>query len=483
MPSPDIHHKGIFRDAFWKRVGSATPPLDRSRIRRLRVFVRKWIKSHLDPLAATTDVSHSTWAEESSLPRWKVDAYIEALRENHWHVEPSDAIADGFLKDEDYLEVKAGRLIHSRRARFKAAVGPIFHQIEKSVFSQLSRYFVKYLPVCDRPRRMKQMEKAGSIYVGTDYSKFEATITRELMSAVELQLYSYMVGNLSDVAKSQFLGLLHCLSGVNHMRYKEAKAKVPATRMSGDMCTSLGNGFTNLMVFLFVCKEKGLDIEHLDGVVEGDDGLFVMSQDILSPHDFESLGLLIKIVKNTDIGRTGFCSLYFDTQDLENVADPAELLAKFGWTRSCRMHCRPDKLKELLRAKAFSLAYELPGCPVAGALARMALRLTRGHRVVFDTPDGSPSYWASQCLQGQTELTPEIDRRLQAPISMRTRHLVEDLFGVSVPLQIQIEETLDNMTSIEPLDFKDLRVPDSWKDDWDNYVACRGPGEVSFVCY
>jgi len=453
-------------------------------MRQLRQFVRMFMRRNLEPLAADTDVTTARWADECSLPRYKVDSYIKALLDNYDYVDFNNRTADGFIKDEDYVEPKVPRGIHSRGAQFKAKTGPIFHAIEKSVFSQLSRYFIKYLPVCDRPKRLMELARPGSLYLGTDYSKYEATISAELMKACELQLYSYMTKNLDRL---EFIRLIYgTLPEVNFIRYGHvAQANVTATRMSGDMCTSLGNGFTNLMVFLFNCYRVGIDPESVEGVVEGDDGLFRMDRDVLKASMFEELGMIIKITKSTDIGRIGFCSLFFEPSKPENVSDPFELLAKFGWTKSNMRHAKPNKLVGLLRAKAFSLAYELPGCPVAAALARYALRVTRGTKARFDTCDGRPDYWQRVKGLSSTELDPKQEARLYEPIPPNTRQLVSDLFGMSPALQIELEQMLDQKTDISPIDSHSalLAMPDCWKEDWTAYVLTRGAGELHSVVW
>lgn len=142
--------------------------------------------------------------------------------------------------------------------------------------------------------------------------------------------------------------------------------------MSGDMCTSLGNGFTNLMLAKFLAAEQG---KELAGFVEGDDGLFV-TEATLTAEAYQQLGFSIKIVELGDPCKASFCGMVF-AESGEIIKDPVKFLSTFGWTHSF-INAGAAVMDQLLRAKALSAIYEAPQCPILGQLARCALEKTRG---------------------------------------------------------------------------------------------------------
>lgn len=463
MPSPDT--KNLFNKlvGFKNRVGLKMPKITRRMRQGLRTFVRKFIRENLSPLPSDTDVTADTWAKSSSLPKYKIDQYLQALNETNGVLLDSDYEVDGFIKDEDYPDLKAPRLIHSRRARFKAKTGPIFHQIEKSVLKQLEAHFIKHVPAPKRAAFIASKAKLGALFLGSDYSKFESSLAQEIMDCVEMQLYAYMVKNLPE--GPEFMGHVAHIRELNKIKYRGAKACVIATRMSGDMCISLGNGFTNMMINLF-CLSL-MNIEPIDFVVEGDDGLFVVDADeqSIDLSYFTALGFDLKLVKSSEIGEAGFCSTFFDTTEMCTVAEPMERLLRFGWTHSVAMHARPNKLRGLLRAKALSLAYEFPRCPVLAALARYGLRCTKGVVAMFSGSRFERDY---RELDVPSEETEELKALLEQGVSPSSRNLVEKLFGVSVLEQLQIENYLDGLTHIQPLE---VNVTNHvWKNDSERYV-------------
>jgi len=190
------------------------------------------------------------------------------------------------------------------------------------------------------------------------------------------------------------------------------------------MCTSLGNGFTNLMLAAFLVDEAG---GTLEGFVEGDDGLF--STDVeLTSELYASLGFSIKIEEVQDPCSASFCGMVF-SESGEIIRDPRKFMENFGWTHSF-INAGPRIMDELLRAKALSAAYETPQCPIVGVLARKALaRTTHVHPRFID--DGF-------------HVCPDVVNVPAFSPAWDTRVLFENEFGVSVSEQLAIEEAILN---------------------------------------
>jgi len=326
-------------------------------------------------------------------------------------------------------------------------------------------WFIKKIPVNERPKYIyDRLYRCGAKYYATDYSSFEALFTNDIMSAVEFQLYEYMTQNLPN-SDSFMKDVREVLGGENVCKFKHYTLKVPATRMSGEMCTSLGNGFSNLMFVAFLCHERGISWE---GFVEGDDGLFRFDGEGPKTEDFKKLGLTIKMEEHLSLESASFCGNVFDCEDLVVVTDPREVLASVGWTSSQYVKANKSTLLTLLRAKAWSYGYQYQACPVVSAMARAYLRLTRSFSLdkVLERR-GFLSLWERDQLRDAMDAgRPALNR----PPPYRTRVLVENLYGISIDTQLAYEKYFDNLEVLEPIPDLGLVVHPSWTDYHRKYV-------------
>lgn len=283
---------------------------------------------------------------------------------------------DSFVKLEAYSELKEARWINSRSDAFKAYSGPAFKSIEEQVFK--NPWFIKHVPIPARPKLIAMLRKEGLFYFENDYKAFESHFIAIVMEACELVLYRYMLQRYPELSDN----ICATLRGKNKLHTRAGvKAEVEARRMSGDMCTSLGNGFTNLMIVLYIVWKKG---GHVTGFVEGDDGLFASTVK-LTAEDFAQLGFTVEINELKDPTDGHFCGMTV-TDEGEVIKSHVKVFQTFSW--SSKYHSCGEKLQmRLLRSKALSLAYECPNCPILGQLAQSALIKTRGYKQKF-VPDG-----------------------------------------------------------------------------------------------
>jgi len=449
-----------------KRFAVAPPTPDLSRLLRLQLFVRKFIRKNFTPLDWNSDTSVETWLEHTAYPLWRKEELKKVWEKCGGRLSSKDLRCKSFMKDETYPEYKHARGINSRSDAFKCMVGPIFKLIEKVVYDHPS--FIKHVPVHKRPDYiMGKLHQLGAKYFATDYTAFESLFVREVMEACEFELYDYMTQQLPD--HDWFMEVCRgVLAGLNHCDYKAFTVELQATRMSGEMCTSLGNGFSNLMFMLFLCEEVGST--YVDGVVEGDDGLFVISGPAPSKTDFESIGLLIKLETVDDISEASFCGILFDPVEHANVRDPRRVLATFGWTAGKYAASGSRKMKALLRCKALSLAHQYPGCPIIQELAQYGLRVTVGVH--------SGDLWKTANSKSVNEYQRGVlmDALLRpvppAPVGIRSRLLVERMFQVPVEDQMRFELYLSRLSTIQPLQPGVLEpiLSSVWKAYNDKYV-------------
>lgn len=414
--SVDRRDPETLRRALAKRVGRDLPKPDPARIKLFREFVRQWVRKHVPVVDVPTfdewlEAAPYTLARKAELRR----AY-EQLR----GLPPTPrqcSHVDSFAKLESYPEFKEARWINSRSDAFKVYSGPAFHAIE-SVLYKLP-YFIKHVPVPERPALVRALKRVGLRYYENDYTAFESHFTPEFLRMCECVLYEHALQRDPELARV----ICQTISGTNRLRTKSGVGlTLEGRRMSGDMCTSLGNGFTNLMLALFIAHEAG---GHLDGFVEGDDGLFAVDFEMTSEM-FSGLGFTVKIKEHSDPCHAHFCGMTM-TADGTIIKDPRRVFQTFGWTHSF-IGAGHRVMDELLRSKALSLAYELPQCPVIGQLSRTALELTEGCGVREELG----IYRRAPRVYTPPPFRPTADART----------MLQEHFGISIETQLAAEEAI-----------------------------------------
>jgi len=468
LPHPDPHDPATMIAGVGKRFGLAPPKPNKLLLASFKKFVKKWVRKNLIKLPADLDLSVDTWLANTAYPESR-KAELRKIWEKVGALEKlqiKDFLVKSFQKDETYDDYKHARGINARTDEFKCAVGPYFKAIEHVLFQHAC--FIKYIPVQQRPDYIYELlYSPNGKYMATDYTAFEALFTKELMESCEFELYDYMTEDLPEHAR--FMALCrNVLGGCNNCYFKNFKVALDATRMSGEMCTSLGNSFTNLMAMLFMCKQKG--VKNVKGVVEGDDGLFVGEGDFPTVEDFAQLGLILKMEVHSDLCTASFCGIVFDTQDKTNIYNPLKVLASYGWTSRYYNGAKMSTRMALLRAKSLSLLYQYPGCPIVSALAEYGLRVTRSYDIRnLVRKGGNMNNYQREWLR-DTWLNRHL--AVRKPVGERTRFLVERLYGIRVEDQLIVEKILDNKNDLEPLKLDVIAhlFPPSWVDYWDNYV-------------
>lgn len=411
--------------AFRQRLLRDTPPLQRDNLAEFGAFVKAYLKS----IPVARPISFDEWLDSTTYGGSRKEELRSVwmdLRGGRPTRKQCQHIAT-FVKSEFYPTWKHARLINSRSDAFKVFSGPLFKSVEKVVYEIPE--FVKHIPVSERPAHILALKQAGRRYFQTDFTAFESHFDPRLMDCCECALYRHC---LQYTKEAEFL--CSVIKGKNNMKTRTGvSACVTGRRMSGDMCTSLGNGFTNLMLAKFVAAKKN---GTLTGFVEGDDGLF--STDVeLTAQDYAELGFTIKIDEVPNPCEASFCGMVF-AESGQIIKEPQKFLMGFGWTSS-DLFAGKQVMLELLRAKAMSSAYECPQCPIIGAISREALRRTRGTKPRF-VNDG---YHVPHDELPLEPFCPAHD----------TRVLFEKLYGVTIQAQIEIENAVvaGDMTRVAAL--------------------------------
>lgn len=467
LPFPDLTDTASNIAGVLKRTAYKHPDADPVLRAKLKKFAQRWCKKNLSPLPADLDVSFKAWIESTRYSRRRKDELIRCWAAFCEPFSKKDESCKSFSKAESYEAYKHLRGINSRSDEFKCAVGPVFSAIEKVLFKM--KWFIKKIPVNDRARAvMERLWTPSASYYATDYSAFESHFDEVLMSEVEFVLYEYMVSEL-EVGNHWFELIKRVIGARNTCVYKGFTASGIQSRMSGEMCTSLGNSFANLMIFLFVCSEAGIDESEIDGFVEGDDGIFRFERHQSIDDDlFRRLGLTIKIQKFEHLWEASFCGLVFDPVSLAIVTDPRVVLADFGWAGPAYVKCNRNRLLELLRAKSMSFAYQYPGCPIVQSLAQYGMRLTC-HVSLNKLLEGKwlNSYEKEQLLDAMENR----EQIMVREVTQSSRELVESSFSIPIADQLRIEALLDAQVDLRPIDLGFLSyMPQEWRDYWTSYV-------------
>lgn len=453
------------------RAANKPPIPDAFEMDEFRMFVRSRLKELFQPLRSDADLSVETWLSKCKYPKSRK---VELARKWAKVVDIFDhskhyGNCKCFAKDETYVDYKHARGIYSRSDEFKCAFGPVIKAIEEQIYKNPA--FIKHVPVAERPKYIQDLlYRVGYKYWATDYTAYESLFTELLMECVDFELFEYMISQLPN--SDWFRKFEGVLAGDNVCEFKHFTAIIRAKRMSGEMSTSLFNGFANFMIQQYVLsKYCGLPVEHQAGVVEGDDGLTRVPPDATyDPEVFTRLGLNVKLEEHLDLCSASFCGLIFDPQECINVTDPLEVLAQFGWTTARYHKSNKNTKNKLLRCKALSYLHQYPGCPIIQSLANYGLRMTRSTTIDhFVREKLITSLWEREQLIAALSVK---WNDVQKPVGPMTRLLVESKYRIPVELQYKIEAYLDGLDELVPLQIPgfDMMTPQSWRHYWCNYV-------------
>jgi len=378
----------------------------------------------------------------------------------------------GFAKDEGYDDWKHVRLINGPSSVVKGVCGPIFSAIETQVYQM--EWFIKHVPVLQRAKWLfEKLNRGTGGYVATDFSRFEASFVR-LLLVVEIMLYVHMMGQhpLRDLF---FKWIFAVLSGWHEISVSRLLEILLAfKRMSGDMCTSLGNGWCNAVVFIFLCRRAG----DSDAVcaVEGDD-LAGNTKAHLDAGMYRRLGLEVKLELHANLEDVGFCGMYF-SHDHNMIVDPLRHLANAGLGSGRYLGANSRTLRGLARVKGICFVHQFHGMPILHALARYLIRSTENHislrRLMRHKGTG---WWERNIFLEAIRVVPNTRLQLMAEYpTMDQRLAVEARFGVSVPRQLELEAYLDSMSQLCELRVDQDMFPLAWADYARLYLMPVVPG-------
>jgi len=467
LPHPDQSDTKTMVDGVKKRIAAKLPQPCPKLLKKFKKFVKRWLQKNMVPLSPDTDLSFESWIESRPYPEWRKKELREIYEKIPYNTLKSwYKVVKAFMKDENYPEFKHARGIYARSDYFKVLFGPFVSKIEEQIYAHPA--FIKHVPVKDRPAYIQDMLKTlGDEASATDYTSFEATFSKILMKCTDQVMFKFFNSQLSSAFHEE---VFSSLMDINKVIFKWFKLEIEAKRMSGEMNTSVSNGFCNLMAMLFLCEHLNLGSVRM--VVEGDDGLAKTSSGRFpTPADFAMLGMNIKLERHNKVERASFCGMVFDSEELINITDPRKVLANFGWASQRYASCGSKKMKTLLRCKALSLAYQYPGCPIIQELAQYGLRITSGCDLSgILQKDRKMSFWERERLRQAIDYQKMVGRIPAIQVGPKTRMLVEELYNITVEVQLQIEEVFRKKTDLSPFELNLLDFPSPWYTYFARYV-------------
>jgi hypothetical protein len=281
-----------------------------------------------------------------------------------------------FCKEEHYGSFKHARGIWARDDVAKLVFGPWVKEVERNTYHNCEE-FIKTVPVSERAKHIfEECGFPGGTWFETDFSSFESTFEESLME-VERTLFEHVLGWYPEGAKfvSFFFGIK--TSG-NYCKTLCFMIICKAMRMSGEMDTSLSNGFANMMFLLYAAKLSGVTAIKLR--VEGDDGLGCFQGGKCKLDKMAKIltqaGMLLKFESAVEFTELSFCGIRADSEELQQITDPYKVLGKFGWTNSFYLNASKKTKSKLLRCKALSFLHQYPACPIVSRFAEKVLELT-----------------------------------------------------------------------------------------------------------
>lgn len=331
-----------------------------------------------------------------------------------------------FIKREFYGEMKEPRIINSRSDFFKAVAGPFIHAIEKLVYDE---HFIKHMHPDEVAAKMTDLAQGYDLFYETDYSSFEGSFTLDFQKHVELAMFKHCLANYPEATS-----LIEGAYSTNYLHYGDVGCSFDGSRMSGDMWTSLANGFSNYCICKFMMMKSG---SYGNFLVEGDDGYIACTREI----DFtiaRDLGFKLKVEPRTNHRDISFCSLH--VCDGRIVPDIRRTLNHFG--SSCQLKIAnlyqgtskrsQRRFKQFIKSKALSLLAVGRGIPVLQEISLQLLRLHEGVGIHSQFID-----WWERTFFDMSNIKPE-------PVTMSVREYVAKEFNIPVDLQYKIETAVRN---------------------------------------
>lgn len=429
MTRKPIHEEGTPNDVQIKQLER------KAALCELRNFIESNFDKHFQRCQPEDILDFETWLSQTNYTEVDKRKFRElrACLDDPEH--PRHKEVKSFLKDEAYTEFKNPRAINSRTDSLKVVFGPICKMMENVTYKNPA--FIKHVPVPERPAYIERVLGMAVHLSVIDYTSYEASFDKDAMENIEFVHYRLMLAPVAHQIARDLKLFYDTLVSPMKLVWHLVTLFMVSIRASGEMNTSLGNGVSNFWKILYMCYKS--QVKMLGFVVEGDDNECNTSGP-LNPAVATTLGFRIKLSHVKEYSDASFCGLIFDPKEMLIVTDVRKQLLNFGWTdrKYSRSNARTRLL--LLRAKAYSMLYQYPGCPILHALATRALYLTRSYDVdSFIAQNKNIDSYTRELLLRAIRYKGTV-----VGPGPETRLLLEKRFDISVETQLMCEEYFEN---------------------------------------
>jgi hypothetical protein len=233
--------------------------------------------------------------------------------------------------------------------------------------------------------------------------------------------------------------------GPHKCNYKGFSYEVPEGRMSGDIITSLGNGFSNLMLIKFFMKKLNIKfvcfVEGDDCVVKPARPLSTTEIDNLISSAYE-LGFIATLEHVGHVNECNFLSTCWNPETMHSYKDASRSLLRLGWSFKARPNDPIKHKRELFKAKLMSELASSPHCPILSPICYKLLQEMSDIRAKM--PWNSWLYEelvkAGLNLRIRNNYILILDHQFEPPdVKLSDRICYFETFGVDVQEQLLIE--------------------------------------------
>jgi len=465
VPCSDPSDPVMIKESFSYRINPLLPKVQDNVYAELLLFVQQHLKTltmidndlNIKVLPKIEDVRQFTINWLNSVSHYSktfknhlLICFDKIYYDNTFHLGPKKFICNTFPKAEFFEEPKRARLINSRSDYFKVAVGAFIQAIEHEIYKLHN--FVKGTPINQIPSKLNNLDKY-KYKIETDYSSFESCFSPQYTACVEQQLFKHFLVNNPEVMK--IIDLCYNDGGrprVNILKGTNYSASVIGSRMSGEMWTSLANGFSNYINLKFLLKDYPSG--NVDFYVEGDDGIIGIETKYLTNQMFTNLGFKIKMVYGEDLSHTRFCGNLFVPGLNQLVINP-EQITRFFFTCSQKfINMKLIGAKKLLLSKAMNLYSTGQFTPIIAVLAYQVIKILKSYKTI--------SYLLPYWEIAKQRIKVDFDHLNYPQIHPLNRQLYAEQYGISISGQLRLENFISKWTTYE-----DICLPVSMS-QWDD---------------
>lgn len=373
------------------------------------------------------------------------------------------------------------RLISTRDPMFHMEFGRHIKVLETDVYEDINylfsrcRDYIERLPTIMKSLNYRQRGECihakwrrfqDPVFVGLDVSRFDAHVSARIMAMVEFPCYKHRT---SDPVSSPytFNQLLMCLlNNVGHYSGKDGRIryKVPGSRASGDMNTSLGNCVIMSALLYSYLDSKNL-LSYVEVIDDGDDaGIILERHDLEMLHDiahwYLNLGFTLKVEDPVHlIEEIEFCRCHpvFCGHDYVMCPNPFRRLYTDLVTDTPLTN--ETTWRRWVGAVAGSGLASCPGIPI---FQSFYCWLARSSGVTWRPKPGSIYYRYRDSLADGMDFE-------ERDVVLRTRDSFCTAFGISVEMQLLIEK---DFVSKAPLVYSQEAITQFVGDDLQLDIPC-----------